>query len=36
MIVLTYLNHREVHAAETLYFDDDGLVYKATTCHEFT
>lgn len=33
MLVITYTNHRAVLAAETLYFDDDGMVYKAAACH---
>ncbi|TNE57474.1 MAG: nuclear transport factor 2 family protein [Alphaproteobacteria bacterium] len=33
MLVITYLNHKNVLAAETLYFDQEGLVYKAAACH---
>ena len=33
MIVISYLNHRGVLASETLYFDEDGLVYQAAACH---
>lgn len=33
MLVLTYTNHRNVLAAETLYFAPDGLVYRAAACH---
>jgi hypothetical protein len=33
MIVISYLNHRGVLAAETLYFDEAGLVYQAAACH---
>jgi ketosteroid isomerase-like protein len=33
MLVIIYLNHRDVLAAETLYFDDDGKVYRAAACH---
>ncbi|MDW3222610.1 MAG: nuclear transport factor 2 family protein [Paracoccaceae bacterium] len=33
MIVISYLNHRDVLAAETLYFDEDGLVIRAAACH---
>ncbi|MBB96530.1 MAG: hypothetical protein CML68_18275 [Rhodobacteraceae bacterium] len=36
MIVIVYLNHRDVLAAETLYFGADGLVYQAAACHELT
>ncbi len=34
MLVISYLNHRGVLAAETLYFDDDNLVYQAAACHK--
>lgn len=34
MIVITYRNHRDVLAAETLYFDADGKVYQAAACHD--
>jgi ketosteroid isomerase-like protein len=33
MIVMSYVNHRNVLATETLYFDDDGKVYQAAACH---
>lgn len=33
MMVITYLNHNDILAAETLYFDDSGLVYRASACH---
>ncbi|QJF50531.1 YybH family protein [Roseobacter ponti] len=33
MIVITYLNHRDVLAAETLYFNEEGLVYRAAASH---
>ncbi|MEM1274014.1 MAG: nuclear transport factor 2 family protein [Pseudomonadota bacterium] len=33
MLVITYLNHRGVRAAETLYFDAEGLVFQAAACH---
>lgn len=33
MLVITYLNHKNVLAAETLYFDTAGLVHKAAACH---
>jgi hypothetical protein len=33
MMVISYLNHRNVLAAETLYFDHDGKVYQAAACH---
>ena len=36
MLVITYLNNRGVLAAETLYFDDDGLVWQAAACHRAT
>lgn len=32
-IVIAYTNHRGIHAAETLSFDADGLVYEASACH---
>ena len=34
MMVITYLNHRGVRAAETLFFDEEGLVNQAYACHE--
>ena len=33
MCVITYRNHRNVLAAETLHFDENGLVYAASACH---
>ena len=33
MLVIAYRNHRAVLAAETLYFDADGMVYQAAACH---
>ena len=33
MLVISYLNHRNVLATETLYFDADGLVFQAAACH---
>lgn len=33
MLVITYLNHRDVLAAETLYFDASGQIYMAAACH---
>ncbi len=33
MAVISYLNHRDVLAAETLYFDREGLVTHASACH---
>lgn len=34
MLVISYLNHRGVLAAETLYFDADNMVYIAAACHK--
>ena len=34
MMVITYLNHRGLRAAETLFFDEEGLVTQASACHE--
>ena len=34
MLAITYLNHRGVLAVETLYFDDEGEVYRAAACHK--
>jgi hypothetical protein len=34
MMEITYLNHRGVRAAETLFFDEEGLVNQASACHE--
>jgi ketosteroid isomerase-like protein len=33
MMVISYTNHRDVLAAETLYFDADGMVVQAAACH---
>jgi ketosteroid isomerase-like protein len=33
MLVITYLNQHGILAAETLYFDQDGLVFQAAACH---
>lgn len=33
MMVITYLNHRGVRAAETLFFDESGQVTRASACH---
>ncbi|MEP5631133.1 MAG: nuclear transport factor 2 family protein [Tateyamaria sp.] len=33
MLVITYRNHRDVLAAETLRFGTDGLVVEASACH---
>lgn len=33
MLVISYLNHLDVFATETLYFDDDGRVFQAAACH---
>ncbi len=33
MLVLTYKNHNNVLAAETLRFAADGLVVEASACH---
>lgn len=33
MMVITYRNHRDVLAAETLRFGPDGLVIEASACH---
>lgn len=32
-LVITYTNHRGVRAAETLLFDEQGLVESASACH---
>ena len=32
-LVILYLNHRDVRAAETLWFDPSGLVSRASACH---
>jgi ketosteroid isomerase-like protein len=33
MLVISYLNHRDILATETLYYDDNGIVYQAAACH---
>jgi len=33
MMVISYLNHRNILAAECLYFDSDGMVFQAAACH---
>lgn len=33
MLVITYQNHRDVLAAETLRFGPDSLVVEASACH---
>ncbi len=33
MMVISYLNHKGILAAEALYFDSDGLVFQAAACH---
>jgi len=33
MLVISYLNHHGVLAAETFYFDDERQVYQAAACH---
>ena len=33
MLVITYSNHARRSAAETLLFDDAGLVIQASACH---
>lgn len=33
MLVISYFNHREVLAAETLHLNADGLVFQASACH---
>lgn len=32
-LVITYTNHNDVKAAETLEFGADGLVHRASACH---
>lgn len=34
MAVIIYLNHRKVLAAETVYFDETGMVVLASACHD--
>lgn len=36
MLVISYLNHKGILAAETLYFDADGKVFQAAACHRST
>lgn len=36
MLVISYLNHRNILATETLYFDDSGLVFQAAACHRYS
>ena len=36
MLVIRYENQRGVHAVETIYFDEDGMVYQAAACHRAT
>jgi hypothetical protein len=33
MMVITYVNHNEVKAAETLHFDENAMVVMASACH---
>ena len=33
MMQIAYRNHKGVNAIETLEFDDDGLVVRASACH---
>lgn len=33
MLVITYRNHKGVLAAETIWFDADGLIERAAACH---
>lgn len=33
MVVISYRNHRQIHATETLYFDAAGKVFQAAACH---
>lgn len=33
MMVISYLNHRDVLATETLCFGENGLVIRAAACH---
>ena len=34
MLVLIYSNQNDVLAAETLYFDDNKMIYQASACHK--
>jgi ketosteroid isomerase-like protein len=36
MLVISYFNHLNVLATETLYFDDEGRVFQAAACHRRT
>jgi ketosteroid isomerase-like protein len=36
MLVILYINHKGVRAAETLRFAPDGLVVEASACHGVT
>lgn len=36
MMTITYSNHHNVLAAETLYFDAQDLVTQAAACHQIT
>lgn len=33
MMVISYKNHSDILAAETLYFDENGHVFQAAACH---
>lgn len=33
ILVISYTNHRAVLAAETLYFDAEGMIFQAAACH---
>jgi len=33
MMVISYENHHNIRAAETLYFDEYGHVFQAAACH---
>ena len=33
MMVISYKNHLDTRAAETLYFDENGQVFQAAACH---
>jgi ketosteroid isomerase-like protein len=34
MLAISYLNHCDILAVETLYFDQNNMVYKAAACHK--
>lgn len=36
MMVISYRNHNNIRAAETLYFDENGHVFQAAACHSDT